>query len=69
MKRSSRQDVFCKKGVLKNFAKLTGKAVHLLETSFFNKVPGWGLEIYKSTYGRLLLTEANEMRVYEKGEI
>ena len=34
--RSSRQEVFCKKGVLRNFAKLTGK--HLCQSLFFNKV-------------------------------
>ena len=33
--RSSRQEVFCKKGVLKNFVKLTGK--HLCQGLFFNK--------------------------------
>ena len=37
-KRSSRPDVFCKKGVLKNFAKLTEK--HLCQSLFFNKVAG-----------------------------
>ena len=30
--------VFCKKGVLKNFAKFTGK--HLCQSLFFNKVSG-----------------------------
>ena len=34
--RSSRQEVFCKKGVLRNFVKLTGK--HLCQSLFFNKV-------------------------------
>ena len=34
--RSSRPDVFCKKGVLKNFAKFTGK--NLCQSLFFNKV-------------------------------
>ena len=33
--RSSRPEVFCKKGVLRNFAKLTGK--HLCQSFFFNK--------------------------------
>ena len=32
--RSSRPDVFCKKGVLRNFAKFTGK--HLCQSLFFN---------------------------------
>ena len=36
--RSSRQDVFCKKGVLRNFTKFTGK--HLCQSLFFNKVAG-----------------------------
>ena len=36
--RSSRPDVFCKKGVLRNIAKLTGK--HLCQSVFFNKVAG-----------------------------
>ena len=36
--RSSRPEVFCKKGVLRNFAKFTGK--HLCQNLFFNKVAG-----------------------------
>ena len=39
LNRSSRPDVFCKKGVLSNFAKFTGK--HLCQNFFFNKVAGW----------------------------
>ena len=31
-------EVFCKKAVFKNFAKVTGK--HLCRSLFFNKVPG-----------------------------
>ena len=34
--RSSRLEVFCKKAVLRNFAKLTEK--HLCQSLFFNKV-------------------------------
>ena len=34
--RSSRPEVFCKKAVLRNFAKFTGK--HLCQSLFFNKV-------------------------------
>ena len=34
--RSSRPEVFCKKSVLRNFAKFTGK--HLCQSLFFNKV-------------------------------
>ena len=36
--RSSRPEVFCKKGVLRNFAKFTGK--HLCQSLFYNKVVG-----------------------------
>ena len=36
MFRSSRRKVFCKIGVLRNFAKFTGK--HLCQSLFFNKV-------------------------------
>ena len=36
--RSSRPDVFCKKGVFKNFAKFTEK--HLCQGLYFNKVAG-----------------------------
>ena len=38
MDRSSCPEVFCKKGALKNLAKLTGK--HLRQSLFFNKVAG-----------------------------
>ena len=34
MNRSSRPEVFCKKGVLRNFTKFTGK--HLRQSLFFN---------------------------------
>ena len=36
--RSSRPKVFCKKGVLRNFTKFTGK--HLYQSLFLNKVAG-----------------------------
>ena len=36
--RSSLPEVFCKRGVLKNFTKLTGK--HLCRSLFLNKVAG-----------------------------
>ena len=38
-RRSSRPEAFCKKGVLKNFAKFTGK--HLRQSLFFNKFVGF----------------------------
>ena len=37
--RSSDPEVFCKKGVLRNFTKFTGK--HLCQRLFFNKVAGF----------------------------
>ena len=43
--RSSRPEVFCKEGVLKNFAKLTGK--HLRQSLFFNKVAGGACHFIK----------------------
>ena len=36
--KSSRSEVFCKKGVLRNFTKFTGK--HRRQSLFFNKVAG-----------------------------
>ena len=42
---SSRQEVFCKKGVLRNFAKFTGK--HLCQNLFFNKVAGLACNLIK----------------------
>ena len=50
--RSSRPEVFCKKGVLKNFAQFTGK--HLCQGLFFNKVAG--LRLYSGyTIGHILI--------------
>ena len=42
--RSRRPEVFYEKGVLRNFAKFTGK--HLCQSLFFNKVAGGRLQIY-----------------------
>ena len=44
--RSNRPEVFCKKGVLRNFPKFTGK--HLYQRLFFNK--GAFCEISKNTF-------------------
>ena len=41
--RSSRPEVLCKKGVLKSFAKFTGK--HLCQSLFFNKFGGLTLSL------------------------
>ena len=43
--KSSRLEVFCKKGVIRNFAKFTGK--HLCQSLFFNKVASLDLQLYK----------------------
>ena len=42
--RSSRPEVFCKKGILRNFTKFTGN--HLYQSLFLNKVSDRGLQIY-----------------------
>ena len=42
--RSSRPGVFCKKGVLRNFANFTGK--HLCESLFLIKLEARGLQLY-----------------------
>ena len=44
--RSSHLEVFCKKGVLRHFAKFLGK--HLYQ-GLFNKVAGSGLQLYLKT--------------------
>ena len=54
--RSSRPDVFCKKGILRNFAKFTGK--HLYQRNLLNKVAGiklQGLGITPTEHLRRLL--------------
>ena len=63
--RSSRPEVFCKKGVLENFTKFTGK--HLYQSLFFNKetlaqvFPSEFCEIFKNTYFyRIPLMAASE---------
>ena len=43
--RSSHPDIFCKKGALRNFGKLTGK--HLCQNLYFNKVPGLACNFIK----------------------
>ena len=44
--RSSRPEVLYKKGVLRNFAKFTGK--HLCQSLFFNKVAGQASTLYST---------------------
>ena len=52
--RSSRPEVFCKKGVLRNFAKFTGK--HLCQSLFFNKVTGLGHRCFSVNFAKFLRT-------------
>ena len=53
---SSRPYVFCKKGVLKNFRKLTGK--HLCQSLFFNKFEGLRpTTLLKKTLAKVFLCE------------
>ena len=42
--RTSRLEVFCKNGILRNFKKFTGK--HLCQSLFFNKVASLSLLLY-----------------------
>ena len=42
--RSSQPDVFCKKGVLRNFSEFTGK--RLCQSFYFDKVASPGLQLY-----------------------
>ena len=76
--RSSRLEVFCKKGVLRNFAKFAGK--RLCQSLYFNKATDWGLQetlaqvlfcefckIYKNTFSyRTTLVAASEKGVAYK---
>ena len=48
--RSSHPEVFCKKGVLRNFTKFIGK--HLCQSLFFNKVAGLSL-LFNTKYSLL----------------
>ena len=45
--RSSRPKVFCKKGVLRNFTKFTGK--HLCLSLFLNKVAGKNIFFHRTS--------------------
>ena len=69
--RSSRPDVFCKKGALRNFAKFTRK--HLCQSLFFTKETLVQVcscefcEISKNTFfTEHLLTTASKTRKYQK---
>ena len=57
--RSSLPEVFCKRGVLENLAKFTGK--HLCQSPFFNKVAGLCNFIKKETLSQLFSYEFCEI--------
>ena len=54
LSRSSRPEVFCKKGVLRNFAKFTGK--QLCQSLFFNKVAGLRHRYFPVKFAKFLRT-------------
>ena len=56
--RSSRPEVFCKKGVFGNFAKITGK--HPCQSLFFNKVANFNF-ILKKTLAQVFSFEFCEI--------
>ena len=65
--RCSRPEVFCKKSVLRNFTKSTGK--HLCQRLFFNKVAGLNFEkflraLFFTKYLRWLLLMVPNGRCY-----
>ena len=57
--RSSLPEVFCKKDVLRNFTKFTGK--HLCQSLFFNKVAGLCNFIKKETQAQVFFCEFCEI--------
>ena len=58
--RSSRAEVFCKKGVLGNFTKFTGK--HLYQSLLFNKVTGlWPATLLEKTLSHVFSCEFCEI--------
>ena len=57
--RSSRPEVFCKKGVHRNFAKFTGK--HHCQSLFFNKVAGPATLLKKDTLAQVFSCEFCEI--------
>ena len=58
--RSSRWEVFCKKGVIRNFTKFIGK--HLCQSLFFNKVAGLACNyIEKETLAQVFSCEIWEI--------
>ena len=74
--RSSRPEVFCKRGVLKNFSKFTGK--HLCQSLFLDKVAGLRqvfscefCQISKNTffYRTPLVASSETWRTGEKGTL
>ena len=56
--RSSRPEKICKKGVLRNFTKFTGK--HLRQSLFFNKNAGLSFDMY---FGKMLHINMNSFLI------
>ena len=50
--KSSLPELFCRYGVLKNFAKFTGK--HLYQSHFFNKVAGLRPQVFSCEFSKIL---------------
>ena len=66
--KSSRPEVFCKKGVLRNFTKFTGK--HLRQSLFFNKVAGLGLCRHsRGNFSKLIKTISTAISVAFMGSL
>ena len=66
MFRNSRPEVFCKKCVLRNFAKFTG--ILLSQSVFFNKVADFNLQyyaviVYQTKIKGSMLKQCEELRV------
>ena len=59
--RRSRPEVFCKKGVLGNFAKFTGK--HLCQSLLFNKVALWHSDAGALWHRRFLVNFVKFLRI------
>ena len=58
--KSSRPDVFCKKGILRNFGKFSGK--HSCQRLYFNKVAGQAYNFIKiETLAQVLSCEFSEI--------
>ena len=60
--RISRLEVFCKKEVLENFAKFTGK--HLCQILFFNAVAGLRRRVFSVNFAKLFRAPFHTERLW-----